>query len=88
MLSLIHIYLNFAWYSTDFGTPKVRISTNFDMSDAHEIAGKATAIEKTNGFNAYKASNKVSVTDYLQENTTYYYQYTVDDNWSDVYRCV
>ena len=77
--------LNFAWYSTDFGTPKVRISTNFDMSDAHEIAGKATAIEKTNGFNAYKASNKVSVTDYLQENTTYYYQYTVDDNWSDVY---
>ena len=45
------------------------------MSHAHEIAGKATAIEKTNGFNAYKASNKVSVTDYLQENTTYYYQY-------------
>ena len=77
--------LNFAWYSTNFGTPKVRISTNFDMSDAHEVAGEATAIEKTNGFNDYKASNKVSVTDYLQENTTYYYQYTVDDNWSDVY---
>lgn len=77
--------LNFAWYSQTKGTPKVKMSTNQDMSNAYEVTGTATDINKTNGFNAYKASNKVSVTDYLQENTTYYYQYTVDGNWSTVY---
>ena len=43
------------------------------------------AIEKTNSFKTYTASNKVSLEDYLQENTTYYYQYSIDgQNWSDV----
>ena len=77
--------LNFAWYSQTKGTPKVKMSMSSDMSNAYEVTGTATDINKTNGFNDYKASNKVSVTDYLQENTTYYYQYTVDGNWSTVY---
>lgn len=77
--------LNFAWYSQTKGMPKVKMSTNADMSNAYEVTGTATDIKKTNGFNAYEASNKVSVTGYLKENTTYYYQYAVDDNWSDVY---
>ena len=47
-------------------------------------------INKTNDFDTdaeyYKASNKVSVDNYLGENTTYYYQYSVDGGtWSDTY---
>lgn len=78
--------VNFAWYSETMGTPVVRISTSKDMKDANVVSGKATEINKTNGFNEYKASNKVSVTNYLKENTTYYYQYTTDGtNWSETY---
>ncbi len=77
--------LNFAWYSEETGTPQVRISTNQDMSQAKTVTGTVQAIEKTNSFKTYTASNKVSLEDYLQENTTYYYQYSIDgQNWSDV----
>ena len=81
--------LNFAWYSQEKGIPHVRIATNSDMSDAYDVAGQATDIKKTNGFNDYVASNKVSINDYLTENTTYYYQYGLDTGngeiaWSEV----
>lgn len=40
--------------------------------------------------NVYTAGNKVSITDYFEENTTYYYQYTDNDTgddavWSEAY---
>ena len=55
------------------------------MSQAKTVTGTVQAIEKTNSFKTYTASNKVSLEDYLQENTTYYYQYSIDgQNWSDV----
>lgn len=78
--------LNFAWYSESMGTPTVRISSNQDLSNAKSVTGKSSAINKSNSFKNYKASNKVSLTDYLSENTTYYYQYSIDGvNWSDTY---
>lgn len=76
--------LNFAWYSKEKGTPQVRISKNQDMTQAKTFVGTAKPIQKSNMFNTYTASNKVSIENYLEENTTYYYQYSVDEkNWSD-----
>ena len=82
--------LNFAWYSKVAGTPQVKMSKSQDMSNATVFEGKAQSINKTNDFDTdaeyYKASNKVSVDNYLEENTTYYYQYSVDGStWSDTY---
>ena len=78
--------LNFAWYSETKGTPMIKISTNQDMSDAKTVTGEASTISKTNDFKNYSASNKVSLTDYLTENTTYYYQYSTEGtNWSEAY---
>lgn len=82
--------LNFAWYSKVAGTPQVKMSKSQDMSNATVFEGKAQSINKTNNFDTgaeyYKASNKVSVDNYLEENTTYYYQYSVDGStWSDTY---
>lgn len=76
--------LNFAWYSETKGTPQVKISKNQDMTDANVVTGEVTDIERTNQFKNYVASNKVSVSNYLEENTLYYYQYSVDgQNWSE-----
>lgn len=77
--------LNFNWYSEEKGVPQVRIATKADMSNQSEFSGSATDINKTNLFHTYKATNKVSIEDYFNENTTYYYQTSIDgENWSDV----
>lgn len=79
--------LNFAWYSQVKGTPQIRISTSNDMKDATVFTGTATSINKTNGWATYTASNKVSINNYLKENTSYYYQYSIDGiQWSDTYQ--
>lgn len=76
--------LNFTWYSKEKGVPQIRISTNQDMTQAKIFTGTAKSIQKNNLFNTYTASNKVSVDNYLQENTTYYYQCSTDgQNWSE-----
>ena len=76
--------LNFAWYSVEAGNPQVRISAKEDMSDAQVFTGKAAAINKTNGFETYTASNKVSVDNYFNENSTYYYQTSINGTeWSE-----
>lgn len=79
--------LNFAWYSKTKGEPQIKISKNQDLTNALLSIGQAVSINKTNNFNIYLASNKVSVENYLEENTTYYYQYSIDGvNWSDTYQ--
>lgn len=75
--------LNFAWYSEEKGVPQIRISANQDMTQAKTFTGTAESIQKNNLFKTYTSSNKVSVENYLQENTTYYYQCSTDGlNWS------
>lgn len=77
--------LNFAWYSETLGTPQVKVSTHENMENAKVFSGTAKSINKTNQFKTYTASNKVSVNDYFSQNTTYYYQYSIDtQNWSEV----
>ena len=61
--------LNFAYYSKTEETPKVKIATKADMSDAKEVEGKQTQAVAIEGVQYY--SNKASVND-LKENTTYY----------------
>lgn len=76
--------LNFAWYSEKKGVPQIRISTNQDMTQAKVFTGTVDVIQKSNLFKTYVASNKVSVENYLQENTLYYYQYSTDgETWSE-----
>ena len=76
--------LNFTWYSKEKGVPQIRISTNQDMTQAKIFTGTAKSIQKNNLFNTYTASNKVSVDNYLEENTTYYYQCSTNgQNWSE-----
>ena len=70
--------LNFAWYSEEKGVPQIRISVNQDMTQAKTFTGTAESIQKNNLFKTYTSSNKVSVENYLQENTTYYYQSSID----------
>lgn len=78
--------LNFAWYSETKGTPQIKISKNQDMSGAKLSIGTANNISKSNKFKNYVASNKVAINDYLEENTKYYYQYSIDGtDWSEVY---
>lgn len=69
--------LNFAWYSkNDEVYPKVKLSKNFDMSNSIEFEGEqSTAVPEY-------LSNKVTVSG-LEENTTYYYSYGTNNNWSD-----
>ena len=48
------------------------------------------SVQKNWQGNVYTAGNKVSITDYFEENTTYYYQYTDNDTgddavWSEAY---
>lgn len=70
--------LNFCWYSKEPGEPAVKIGRNKNLSDAKEYKGTATKINRSNWKNTYKASNKVSVLNAFQANTTYYYSYTDD----------
>lgn len=76
--------LNFAWYSMNKGVPAVKVSKNADMSNARIFKGKATDINRSNIQNTYKASNKVSIDNYFEENTTYYYSYTDDNDETNV----
>lgn len=79
--------LGFAWYSLEKGEPAVKIGKKEDLSDAQEFKGTATEINRSNQKNTYKASNKVTVEGFFEENTTYYYSYTDDVKnpaWSEV----
>lgn len=79
--------LGFAWYSLEKGEPAVKIGKKEDLSDAQEFKGTATEINRSNQKNTYKASNKVTVEGFFEENTTYYYSYTNDVKnpaWSEV----
>lgn len=73
--------LNFAYYSKTEETPKVKIATKADMSDAKEVEGKQTQAVAIEGVQYY--SNKASVND-LKENTTYYYQVFQNGKYQDV----
>ena len=72
--------LNFGWYSKAADNAKVRISKSADMSDAKEFTGTANDSKEIDGQTYY--SNKVTATD-LEENTTYYYQYLLDGEWTN-----
>lgn len=72
--------LNFAYYSKTEETPKVKIATKADMSDAKEVEGKQTQAVAIEGVQYY--SNKASVND-LKENTTYYYQVFQNGKYQD-----
>ena len=61
-------------------TPKVKIATKADMSDAKEVEGVQTQAVAIEGVQYY--SNKASVSD-LKENTTYYYQVFQDGKYQD-----
>ena len=79
--------LGFAWYSLEKGEPAVKIGKKEDLSDAKEFTGAATEINRSNQKNTYKASNKVTVDGFFEEDTTYYYSYTDDVKnpaWSPV----
>lgn len=83
--------LNFAWYSQVKGTPAVKVWKDGQKSSAKVFEGIAEDISAKNWQgNVYTAGNKVSITDYFEENTTYYYQYTDNDTgddavWSEAY---
>lgn len=69
--------INFAWYSViGEENPGVRVSKNYDMSDSQIFTGNQSSAVP--GY----VSNKVTVTG-LEENSTYYYSYGTDDNWSE-----
>lgn len=73
--------LNFGWYSKDSEVndkaPKLRIGTKQDMSDAEEII-VTTKDVPANGY----SYNHATATG-LKENTTYYYEYTVNGEWTN-----
>jgi len=70
--------LNFAWHSEwSLKAPKVRLSKNADMADYVEFVGSTTFSE-----NADQRVNNVTVTG-LEENTTYYYTYGVNGDFSE-----
>ena len=72
--------LNFAYYSKTAETPKVKIATNKDMTDAKEVEGAQTEAVQIDGEQYY--SNKATV-EGLKENTTYYYQVFQDGKYQD-----
>jgi len=69
--------LNFCWHS-DLGlsAPKVRISENADMSDYSEFSGYSKFSELID-----QRTNNVTVTG-IEENTTYYYTYGTNGEFS------
>lgn len=69
--------LNFVWYSViGEENPIVKVSKNYDMSDAKIFEGNQSSAVP--GY----VSNKVTVTG-LEENSKYYYSYGTNDNWSE-----
>ncbi|MGN0536386.1 MAG: metallophosphoesterase, partial [Acutalibacteraceae bacterium] len=74
--------LNFGWYSKAQGSAKVRIAKSNDMSGSTEFEGTSAESKEIDGQTYY--SNKVTVAG-LEENTTYYYQYLLNGEWSEVY---
>lgn len=83
--------LNFSWYSESKGTPAVKVWKDGAKSAAKVVTGTAEDISAENWQGkSYKASNKVGIADYFEENTKYHYQYTdnyTEDTtvWSDEY---
>ena len=84
--------LNFAWYSESKGTPAVRVWKEGAQAAAKVFTGTATKISASNyQGETYTASNKVSIDNYFDENTKYFYQYTDDykedrtSTWSEEY---
>ncbi|MCH3965077.1 MAG: metallophosphoesterase [Clostridium sp.] len=73
--------LNFGWYSKDGeADPQLKIGTKQDLSDAKEIdvtKGDVPENTYTKGYNY----NHATATG-LEENTTYYYSYTVNGEWT------
>ena len=72
--------LNYAWYSHTVETPKVRIGTKQNMSDAVEFSGTQSEAVTIGEVKYY--SNKVTVQN-LKENTKYYYQVYQNGAWQD-----
>ena len=84
--------LNFSWYSKTKETPKVRVALSKDMKNAVEFAGTqaetpkyisadGVSVSSAEEGEAYYAS-KVSA-EGVEENTTYYYQYFQNGEWSE-----
>lgn len=76
--------LNFAWYSRTQEIPKVRLVNRTGITINKTFSGtqdKENAIT-LEGVTYYP--NKVTITG-LKENTTYYYQYSYNGIWSDIY---
>lgn len=76
--------LNFAWYSRTQEIPKVRLVNRTGITVNKTFSGtqdKENAIT-LEGVTYYP--NKVTITG-LKENTTYYYQYSCNGIWSDIY---
>ncbi|MDU4326413.1 MAG: metallophosphoesterase family protein [Clostridium celatum] len=74
--------LNFAWYSEKEETlPKVKISKSTDMSNSIEFDGTQSRAVTNKETKIEYVSNKVTVTG-LEEDTTYYYSYGNNENWS------
>lgn len=75
--------LNFAWYSLadDSGIPRLKIGKGRKMEDAEEYtAVQSDATVDTKNNVSYK-TNKVTAVG-LEENTTYYYRYQINGEWS------
>lgn len=70
--------LNFAYYSHTEETPKVRMATKEDMSDAVEYTGTQQTGVVISEQQYY--SNKITATD-LKENTNYFYQVWKNGAW-------
>ena len=71
--------LNFGWYSENKGTPAVMVWKDGAKGAAKTVIGTAADINAANWQGkTYAASNKVSIENYFDENTTYIYQYTDD----------
>lgn len=85
--------MNFAWYSKNDKQAKIRISTSSDLTKTLEKDGANTYLEDVVEFEGtakeYKKidettyfANKVTASN-LKQNTTYYYQYYLDGEWSE-----
>lgn len=85
--------MNFAWYSKNDKQAKIRISTFSDLTKTLEKDGANTYLEDVVEFEGtakeYKKidettyfANKVTASN-LKQNTTYYYQYYLDGEWSE-----
>lgn len=85
--------MNFAWYSKNDKQAKIRISTSSDLTKTLEKDGANTYLEDVVEFEGtakeYKKidettyfANKVTASN-LKQNTTYYYQYYLNGEWSE-----